>query len=265
MTEGADASPDPGRDLATPVSPRRGWTAWRVATPLAVLVSGSLFAVSALNSGGTDLRPGRYTDLAALVRTESRQYDALRDRVARLNDEVTALTAAVDNDEVEQLRAQARALEGPAGLVEQTGPGMTVVLTDAPAEVAESSQQDPNRLVVHQQDIQAVVNALWKGGATAVTIQGQRVVSTTGIKCIGNSVQLQGVPYSQPYTISGIGDPTALAAAIAADDYLQLYRSDAEQPDIAVGWQADVETAITAPAYDGLLDVSYAQPLESSG
>jgi uncharacterized protein YlxW (UPF0749 family) len=265
MTEGADASPEPGSDLATPVPRRRGWTAWRVVTPVAVLVSGSLFAVSARNSGGTDLRPGRYTDLAALVRTESRQYDALRDRVTRLNDEVTALTAAVDNDEVEQLRAQARALEGPAGLVEQTGPGMTVVLTDAPAEVAESSQQDPNRLVVHQQDIQAVVNALWKGGATAVTIQGQRVVSTTGIKCIGNSVQLQGVPYSQPYTISGIGDPTALAAAIAADDYLQLYRSDAEQPDIAVGWQADVETSVTAPAYDGLLDVSYAQPLESAG
>ena len=64
---------------------------------------------------------------------------------------------------------------------------MTVVLTDAPAEIAESSQQDPNRLVVHQQDIQAVVNAMWKAGATAVTIQGQRVVSTTGIKCIGNS------------------------------------------------------------------------------
>jgi len=106
---------------------------------------------------------------------------------------------------------------------------------------------------------------MWKAGATAVTIQGQRVVSTTGIKCIGNSVQLQGVPYSQPYTISAIGDPDALAAAIADDDYLQLYRSDAAEPDIAVGWQADVETAITAPAYDGLLDITYAQPLETDG
>ena len=260
MTEGADSSPD-----ASPGTPRRRWTAWRVVTPVAVLLCGGLFAVSALNSGGTDLRPGRYTDLPALVRTESRQYDALRDRVTRLTEEVAALTGSVDNDQVEQLRAEARALEEPAGLVEQTGPGMTVVLTDAPAEIAESSQQDPNRLVVHQQDIQAVVNAMWKAGATAVTIQGQRVVSTTGIKCIGNSVQLQGVPYSQPYTISAVGDPEALAAAIAEDDYLQLYRSDAAEPDIAVGWQADVETAITAPAYDGLLDITYAQPLETDG
>jgi uncharacterized protein YlxW (UPF0749 family) len=187
----------------------------------------------------------------------------LRARVARLTDEVAALTASVDNAQVESLRAQARALEGPAGLVEQTGPGVTVVLSDAPPEVAESSQRDPNRLVVHQQDIQAVVNAMWVGGATAVTVQGQRIVSTTGIKCIGNTVQLQGVPYSQPYTISGIGDPTALAAAIEGNDYLQLYRSDSAEPDIAVGWTETAEPEITAPPYDGLLDLTYAQPLDT--
>jgi uncharacterized protein YlxW (UPF0749 family) len=235
-----------------------------VVTPVAVLLSGALFAVSAHNSGGTDLRPGRYTDLAALVRTESRQYEALRDRVSTLTHEVSALGAAVDNDHVAKLRARARTLEGPAGLTEQRGPGLTVVLTDAPLDVAESSQQDPNRLVVHQQDIQAVVNAMWLGGATAVTIQGQRVVTTTGIKCIGNAVQLQGVPYSQPYKISAVGDPTSLAAAVDQDSYLQLYRSDAAQPDIAVGWQETVENEVVAPAYDGLLDLSYAKPIPSS-
>ena len=52
---------------------------------------------------------------------------------------------------------------------------------------------------MHQQDIQAVVNALWAGGAEAMTIQGQRVISTTGIKCVGNTVVLHGVPYSPPY------------------------------------------------------------------
>ncbi len=263
MSQEAHVRPGETSDATTPEKqrPRRRWTAWRVVTPLAVLLSGGLFAVSGLNSGGADLRPGRYTDLAALVRTESRQYDALGDRLSRLNDEVDALTESVDNSEVRQLRARTRALEGPAGLVEQAGPGVTVVLTDATEDIARSSQQNPNLLIVHQQDIQAVVNAMWTGGATAVTIQGQRVVSTTGIKCIGNSVQLQGVPYSQPYTISGVGDPTALAAAIAADDYLESYRSDAAEPDIAVGWEERLEELVVAPAYDGLLDITYAKPL----
>jgi uncharacterized protein YlxW (UPF0749 family) len=230
-----------------------------VVTPVAVLLCGALFAVSALNSGGTDLRPGRYTNLTDFVRTESREYDALRERVATLTDEVAALTASVDDADVRRLRGEASGLEGPAGLVAVRGPGVTVVLSDAPPEVAESSQQNPNRLVVHQQDIQAVVNALWKGGATAVTLQGERVVSTTGIKCIGNSVQIQGVPYPQPYTITAVGDPAALAAALEDDDYLQLYREDVADPDIAVGWEQTTSDDLTAPAYDGLLDLGYAE------
>ncbi len=257
MTEAPHESPGPGD--------RRRPLGWRLATPLAVLLCGALFAVSALNSGGTDLRPGRYINLTDFVRTESREYDSLRERVAQLTDDVERLTGQVDDADVRRLRAQAHSLERPAGLEDVSGAGITVVLTDSPTDVAESSQRDPNRLVVHQQDIQAVVNAMWIGGAVAVTIQGQRVVSTTGIKCIGNSVQIQGVPYPQPYTISAVGDPTSIAAAIASDSYLALYRSDAAEPDIAVGWEEKVEDLLTAPAYDGLLDRSYAEPLKTDG
>jgi uncharacterized protein YlxW (UPF0749 family) len=74
-------------------------------------------------------------------------------------------------------------------------------------------------------------------------------------------VQLQGVPYSQPYVISAVGDPGLLLDAVESDEYLQLYREQAAQPDIAVGWELEVEDTITAPAYDGLLDLNYAEPL----
>jgi len=225
--------------------------------PVAMLLCGGLFAVSALNSGGTDLRPGRYTDLPALVRTESRQYDALRDRVTRLTEEVAALTGSVDNDQVEQLRAEARALEEPAGLVEQTGPGMTVVLSDAPAEIAESSQQDPNRLVVHQQDIQAVVNALWSGGAEAMTLQKQRVISTTGIKCVGNTVVLHGVPYAPPYEITAIGDPAALRASLDSSDYIAGYKTYVDAHDL--GYEVTTHNHVTLPAYGGTGGLRYAR------
>ncbi|MEZ5194256.1 MAG: DUF881 domain-containing protein [Nocardioides sp.] len=134
-------------------------------------------------------------------------------------------------------------------------------MSDAPADVINSTTQELGRLVVHQQDIQAVVNAFWKGGAQGVTVQGQRIVTTTGIKCEGNAVQLQGIPYPQPYVISAVGDQAALLAAIEGDTYIQSYRNDAAQLDIAVGWQLDAATTLTLPAYDGLLDLSYAQPV----
>lgn len=250
------------RDPADP-APRRTSRGWRVATPLALLLVGSLFVVSARNSDGTDLRPGRYTDLADLVRSESDRTQALQDRVGELTDEVDGLGEAVRDTRVDRLRAEVAALSGPAGLTPQRGEGLQITLSDAPEDVIEATQQDLNLLVVHQQDIQAAVNALWKGGASAVTIAGQRIVTTTGIKCEGNAVQLDGIPYPQPYVITAVGDQAALDEAVAEDAYLRNYRQQSEVADIAIGWDLQLEDELVAPAYDGLLDVGYAQPAPS--
>jgi uncharacterized protein YlxW (UPF0749 family) len=251
-----------------PPSPPRGSVGWRLATPLVGLVVGALFVVSAHSSEGTDLRPGRYTDLASLVRSDAARVDALRQRVTDLTSQIGLLSAQVDNKQVSHLRQQASRMKEPAGLLAEVGPGVTVTLSDAPQGTSADTPDtvdNPNLLLVHQQDIQAVVNAMWKGGADAVTIQGQRVVSTTGIRCIGNSVQLQGVPYSQPYVISAVGDPESLQRALADDAYLQVYRQDAENPDINVGWQEVVQSHIVAPAYDGLIGLQYAHELPAPG
>jgi uncharacterized protein YlxW (UPF0749 family) len=236
--------------------------AWRLATPVVGLLSGALFVVSAHNSEGTDLRPGRFTDLASLARSDADQVASLNQRVADLKAQVTVLSSSVDNQQVRKLNREAAAVKGQAGLEPVGGAGITITLSDAPQGTDQDTPDtvdNPNLLLVHQQDIQAVVNAMWKGGALAVTIQGQRVVSTTGIRCIGNSVQLQGVPYSQPYRIQAVGDVSRLSAAIADDAYLQVYRADAADPDIKVGWDEQVEDHVSAPAYDGLTDLQYAQ------
>jgi uncharacterized protein YlxW (UPF0749 family) len=238
--------------------------AWRVGTPLVGLISGGLFVVSAHSSEGTDLRPGRFTDLASMVQYDADRVDGLKQRVVDLRGQVATLSGSVDNRQVRRLNRQADLVKAPAGLSAQSGPGLTVTLSDAPQSTGQDTPDtvdNPNLLLVHQQDIQAVVNAMWKGGATAVTIQGQRVVSTTGIRCIGNSVQLQGVPYSQPYRIQAVGDVTSLSQAIADDTYLQVYRADAADPDINVGWDEQIEDHVTAPAYDGLTDLQYARVL----
>jgi len=227
-----------------------------------VLLCGGLFIISAHNSQGTDLRPGRYTDLASLVGNEAAQYDALKQRVADLNAQVQTLTNSIQDGKVKRYQRKVELLKDPAGLEPRTGQGVTVTLRDAPEDVIRNTSLDRNLLVVHQQDIQAVVNAMWKSGATAVTVQGQRIVSTTGIKCEGNAVQLQGVPYSQPYRISAVGDQTALVNAIDSDSYLQIYRQQADDPRIQIGWSMATEDSVTAPAYDGLLDLSYAKPLK---
>lgn len=255
MAPKSHASPDPAvGDGGAP----RGW--WRFATPLVVIACGALFVTSAANSEGTDLRPGRYTDLGSLVAAENREYERLEARVRDLAAEVDRLTGQVGDTGVKQLQADIESMKQPAGLTPVAGPGLTVTLSDAPADIINSTTQPIELLIVHQQDIQAVLNAMWKGGAEAVTVQGRRVVSTTGIKCEGNAVLIQGRAYPQPYTISAIGNPAALEAAVLQDDYLEAYRRDASLPDVSVGFEMTAAGELEMPAYDGLTTLTYAEP-----
>jgi uncharacterized protein YlxW (UPF0749 family) len=232
-----------------------------------VLLCGSLFVVSATNSEGTDLRPGRYRSLASLTEGASQNYQRLQDQASALEAQVDALTTSVDDAQVRKVERRADKLRGSAGLEPVSGRGLTIVMSDADEDTLEDAVSNPDPdvdldlLVVHQQDLQAVVNALWAGGADAVTIQGQRIVTTTGIKCSGSQVQLQGVPYPQPYTIQAVGDPYDLVTALDADDDVTRYRSDAQRPEVGVGWSLEEEDRVEAPAYEGLLDIDLARPL----
>ncbi|MDT0185889.1 DUF881 domain-containing protein [Microbacterium sp. ARD31] len=238
---------------------------WRAATPVVVLLSGALFAVSAEQSDGLDLRAGRLTDLASVVRAERAEAGDLTAEAADLASEVEALSAELGDRSVSRVQDQIATLVDPAGLTEKTGPAVQVTLDDAPEEARLAYDGNPNDLVVHQQDIQAVANAMWSAGAVAVTIQGQRLISTTGIKCEGNQVTLHGIPYSPPYVIVGIGDPAALEAELATDPILATYRDYTLIPGGSVSWEMAALDSATAPAYTGLLDLTYATPMSDAG
>ena len=72
------------------------------------------------------------------------------------------------------------------------------------ADTAGSSVTGTNTWV-HQQDVEAVVNALWAGGAESMEVMGQRLLPTSAVICSGNVLPLQGKKYSPPFTISAIG------------------------------------------------------------
>ncbi len=147
---------------------------------------------------------------------------------------------------------------GSPGSTAVTGPAVTVTLDDAPASVA-ANGIDADLLVVHQQDIQAVVNVLWHGGAEAMTIQGQRVISTTGIKCVGNTVVLHGIPYAPPYVISAIGDPGRLRSALTDAEPIQIYKQYVEAYGLV--YAEKTQDRVSFPAHEGTLDLQHAQPI----
>ncbi len=212
-------------------------------------LAGFLFATSAGSALGTDLRPANSIGLAGLVEQERAAVDALRERTGALEEEIEALAATVAGRRLDVVTTRVRRLHAPAGLAPVTGPGVEVVLDDVSDDQPVPPGRDPNDLVVHQQDLQAVVKALWAGGAEAMTMQGQRIVSTTGIKCVGSTVVLHGVPYAPPYRIVAVGAPQRLRAALAASPAVQVYLQYTAPP-INIGWRLSA-----------VLD--YAQPLRT--
>lgn len=214
-------------------------------------IAGLLFATSATVFAGADQSTAR--NLPALVQEEN-------DRLTTRNEEVDALRA-----EVNALEAELQTTIGDptaevalaVGLEELTGPGLTVTLSDAPASV---TSDNPDDLVVHQQDLQAVVNALWAGGAEAVAIQGQRVIATTAVRCVGNVLLLNGRTYSPPYRVEAIGPVAAMEKALDADAAVRLYLRYVEAYDL--GWTVTESDALTIPAHDGAGTLAYATPIE---
>ena len=125
--------------------------------------------ISATHAQGTDLRPARNTDLVSLVQSQSRRNAELTRQLTNVRKDVDGLAAR--GNEQSDARSEVSREARRVGLTAVTGPAVTVTLDDAPSSVA-ANGIEPDLLVVHQQDIQAVVNALWSGGAEAMTIQG---------------------------------------------------------------------------------------------
>jgi uncharacterized protein YlxW (UPF0749 family) len=219
--------------------------------------AGLLFATSAETARGTQLRTDR-TDLAAVIRAENAKQDAATRHLAELRTAIDAQeeAEAAVNSEVAALRDRAAAVAPAAGLAPVSGRGLVVTLDDAPHDGPLPAKARPDDLVVHQQDVQAVVNALWVGGAEAMMLMDQRVISTSAVRCVGNTLILQGRVYSPPFTVAAIGDTARMRRAMETSPTIPIYLQYVEQYHL--GWQV-AERDLSMPAFGGSLELRYAK------
>ncbi|RJK94720.1 DUF881 domain-containing protein [Vallicoccus soli] len=239
---------------------------WRLLVPVALVVAGLLFATSAGTARGTDLRAEETADLASVLRDEQRRVEEQGLRVQALREEVERLSAAAARSDSGAAAARERAerVAERAALTPVTGEALTVVLDDAPYDDPEQVPEGvvPDDLVVHQQDLQGVVNALWAGGAEAMRLMDQRVVSTSAVRCVGNVLILQGRTYSPPYRVTAVGDVAGMRAALEAAPSVQAYRYWAER--VGLGYEVAAEGTTTLAGYEGSLDLQHARVPEDA-
>ena len=223
------------------------------------LLAGLLLAATHGVSGGAEIRRSDAPRLVDLVREA-------QSSVSRLSTERDALTNRLDSAHgrssdaalAAMLRRSAE-LAGEAGMDPVHGPGLVVTLKDAQRDANGRFPRDasPDDLVVHQQDIQAVLNALWSAGAEAIQMQDQRIIATSVPRCVGNTLLLNGRTYSPPYTITAIGNAAAMQAALAAAPLVILYKQYVVR--FGLGYREEVKPDVQIVGYTEPVRMHFAQ------
>ncbi|MCU0284040.1 MAG: DUF881 domain-containing protein [Candidatus Nanopelagicales bacterium] len=244
---------------AAPTRARRRRRRWPDAVAALVFaLAGGLFVAGWSAARDGDLRVDRTGGLREAIADRSAQNlqlqaqnDALEARVATLREQATAGPA------LEAATARIAALEPMVGLTEVIGPGVRVVLEDADPPDPMPEDMTGDDYIVHQEDVQGVVNALWRGGASGVTVMGQRLISTSAVRCVGNTVILQGRVYSPPFIIEAVGPVADLEASLDADPAVRFFREWADVVGMRYE-QVPLREAVL-PAYSGPLSPQYAR------
>jgi uncharacterized protein YlxW (UPF0749 family) len=228
-----------------------------VLVPVICLLAGIGFATSAHQSRGTALRAPGTESLADLVHAAEGHVKSESAELAELQRQVTAATqgAGTKNGAVARAQARVKPLLAPGSMTRASGPGITVVLDDASGS-PQQTDVDPNQLLIHQSDLQAVVNALWAGGAEAMTISGQRVIATSAVRCVGNTLLLNGEVFSPPFRIKAIGSYSAMHAALQRSPGVHLFAQAARY--YGLGYTVARSGRLVLPAYNGTLGLQYA-------
>jgi len=235
-----------------------------VLTAAVFALAGLIFFTSFDTAKGTDIRTdASLLKLSDLIQERSHENGRLDETNAALRNDVEAL-AERDDGSTKAEDAKLSALEAGAGTKKLTGEAITVTLNDAPpdatAKLPGYPEPQPDYLVIHQQDLQAVVNALWESGAKGIKVMDQRLISTSAVRCVGNTLILQGRVYSPPYKITAVGDPEKMQQALAASKAIQNYMVYVNV--YGLGWKVTEDGTVTLPGYSGTVDLQYAKPVE---
>lgn len=221
---------------------------------------------------GMQLRGGETTKertKASLIERIEQQQKVVDERTAQasgLRTEIAGLDAETLRNVSEELAQSVQRLSLVAGAVPVRGPGFVVTLDDAARPDDGGSNFEPRADVdseastVQSRDLQILTNSLWEAGAEAVSINGQRLTSTSSIRFAGQALLVDYRPLKRPYVVSAIGNPGTMPARFANGNggtYLSTLKNS-----FGIRVETSVRREVTIPA-SATLGTRAATPADS--
>ena len=135
-----------------------------------------------------------------------KEVQADRDKLAKELDEYRAgRISGAAQKEMDDLKAR-------AGETEMEGKGIVFTLDDS--KQAAKTGENKNLYIIHDEDLLRVVNELRAAGAEAISLNGQRLIGSSEIRCVGPTVLVNERRLAAPFVILAIGNPQTLESSL---------------------------------------------------
>jgi len=197
-------------------------------------------------------------ELRDAVLKEKEKYDNLYESLERMERQLEAerTNSTQNNEELAELENTIKEANKILGLSEVTGEGIRIIVNDNQKISLNNWLADPNELIVHDTDLINIVNELKNAGAEAISINDQRIVTTTAIECDGNVIKINGEKIAAPFEIKAIGVPESLISIYRFGGYVD-YLEESRFLDVKV--ETSGKEKITIPKYTGVIKFEYAE------
>jgi len=232
-------------------------TSGKISILAVCLVVGMLLSVQFRTSANYNIaiRSDRTEDLALKNTTLTKEKEALSKEVISLREKLTNVGS--ESQLTTDLQEELKKSNMVAGLIPVYGPGVIVTLNDSPRNIQPGD--DPNALLVHDEDILKIVNEMRASGAEAIAVNNERITSMSEIRCAGTTILVNWNKIAPPFVIKATGDPQLLESGLSIrGGQLEILKSFGLQT------QLERNNRIEIPAYNGALKFQFTTPAQSN-
>lgn len=160
---------------------------------------------------------------------------------------------ASSDTELAELESKIKKANLLLGNTNVTGTGIKVTLSDGKMD---NKVLDAENLIVHAENVLAVVNEMKNAGAEAISINDERVTNTTAISCDGNIIIVNGKKVGSPIQITAIGFVELLSNLNRPGSTLETFKNYGKIVDFKKSSNLEI------PKYTGVLNFKYAKTVK---
>jgi uncharacterized protein YlxW (UPF0749 family) len=215
---------------------------------------GTLISLHAMSAPAIELQNNALSDrmdnLVSTINNLEQEIAAYEGLIQNSRDELTQIENQQQIGSLKLLQEKLHQAKVRAGLTAVTGPGIVIELDDNRIDQRANPNEDPNSFIIHYEDLLGIISDLKAGGAEAIALNEQRLITTSELRCVGNVILVNTTRIAPPFQIQAIGNPTQLTEMVSYGrlDYLMVNR-------FPVSLNTNQE--ILLPAYKGDLQFKY--------